>query len=140
MFRHFSAKFAPICRKQVLLPDFFRVELRKCEVFKAFFSYAWMGNVRELEKDVERMVVLSGDETLSLKDVPENIKNPESASDNLWFSLPAEPINLESVEAEIIRAALNRFGGNQSRTARYLGITRSALIYRMQKYGLTETG
>ena len=106
------------------------------EVFRKFHAYAWLGNVRELENTVERMVVLSNDETLSLKDVPENIKNSESASDNLWFSLPNEPINLEAVEAEIIREALNRFGGNQSQTARYLGITRSALIYRMQKYGL----
>ena len=106
------------------------------EVFNVFFNYAWMGNVRELENVVERMVVLSNDETLSLKDVPENIKNIESPSGGLWFSLPGEPINLESVECEIIREALNRFDGNQSQTARYLGITRSALIYRMQKYGL----
>lgn len=106
------------------------------EVFNVFFNYAWMGNVRELENVVERMVVLSNDETLSLKDVPENIKNIESSSGSLWFSLPGEPINLESVECEIIREALNRFDGNQSQTARYLGITRSALIYRMQKYGL----
>ncbi len=106
------------------------------EVYRKFHDYAWMGNVRELENVVERMVVLSDDGNLSLTDVPENIKNLESASDNLWFSLPAEPINLEAVESEIIREALNRFGGNQSQTARYLGITRSALIYRMQKFGL----
>jgi DNA-binding NtrC family response regulator len=108
------------------------------EVFGAFFNYAWMGNVRELENVVERMVVLSNDEALSLKDVPGNIKNLQSSSDNLWFSLPSDPINLESIEIEIIRETLNRFGGNQSQTARYLGITRSALIYRMQKYGLSE--
>ncbi|MCA1625660.1 MAG: sigma-54 dependent transcriptional regulator [Acidobacteria bacterium] len=106
------------------------------EVFQKFFNYAWMGNVRELENVVERMVVLAGEETLTLEDVPENIKNPSDNFGNLWFSLPAEPINLETIEAEIIREALNRFGGNQSQTARYLGITRSALIYRMQKYGL----
>jgi len=107
------------------------------EVFQKFFNYVWMGNVRELENIVERMVVLSNGETLSLQDVPENIKNPQTSSDNLWFSLPNEPINLESIESEIIREALNRFGGNQSQTARYLGITRSALIYRMQKYNLS---
>ena len=106
------------------------------EVFQKFHDYAWMGNVRELENVVERMVVLSDGGDLSLEDVPENIRNLESTSENLWFSLPNEPINLESVEAEIIRGALNRFDGNQSQTARYLGITRSALIYRMQKYGL----
>jgi len=106
------------------------------EVFNVFFNYAWMGNVRELENIIERMVVLSNDETLTLEDVPENIKNPSDNFGNLWFSLPVEPINLETVEAEIIREALNRFDSNQSQTARYLGITRSALIYRMQKYGL----
>lgn len=106
------------------------------EVFNVFFNYPWMGNVRELENVVERMVVLSDGESLTLSDVPENIKNPPEDSGNLWFSLPAEPINLEKIECEILRGALNRFDGNQSQTARYLGITRSALIYRMQKYGL----
>lgn len=106
------------------------------EVFGAFYNYAWMGNVRELENIVERMIVLSDDETLALADVPENIKNTPTTSENLWFSLPAEPIDLEAVECEIIRVALKRFNGNQSQTARYLGITRSALIYRMQKFGL----
>nr|MBA3694185.1 sigma-54-dependent Fis family transcriptional regulator [Acidobacteriota bacterium] len=97
----------------------------KREVFNVFLNYAWMGNVRELENVVERMVVLAGDETLTLEDVPENIKNPSDNFGNLWFSLPVEPINLETVEAEIIREALNRFDSNQSQTARYLGITRS---------------
>ena len=106
------------------------------EVFDVFFKYSWMGNVRELENVVERMVVLSNDATLSLRDVPENLRNPESSADHRWFTLPNEPINLESVENEIIREALQRFDKNQSQTARYLGITRSALIYRMQKYGL----
>jgi len=110
------------------------------EVFNVFFNHAWMGNVRELENVVERMVVLSDNKTLSLKDVPENIKNLESSSGSLWFSLPNEPINLESIECEILREALNRFDKNQSQTARYLGITRSALIYRMQKYGLSGDG
>ncbi|MEP6903884.1 MAG: sigma-54 dependent transcriptional regulator [Actinomycetota bacterium] len=106
------------------------------EVFGAFYKHAWLGNVRELENVVERMVVLSDNETLSLKDVPENIKNLQTPLDNLWFSLPTEPINLELIECEIIRESLKRFDGNQSQTARYLGITRSTLIYRMQKFGL----
>jgi two-component system NtrC family response regulator len=40
------------------------------------------------------------------------------------------------VEREILRQALEKHGGNQTRAAQYLNITRSALIYRMQKYGL----
>ena len=108
------------------------------EVFNAFYNYAWFGNVRELENTVERMVVLSGGEVLTLQDVPANIKNAEPSNSDLWFSLPDEPVNLESIEREILSKALQRYSGNQSQAARYLGITRSALIYRMQKYDLVS--
>ena len=75
-------------------------------------------------------------DTLTLDDVPENIKNPVAANGQLWFPMPADPINLDDFEREIIRVSLQRHDGNQSQTSKYLGITRSALIYRMQKYGL----
>lgn len=105
-------------------------------VFKVFFDYPWMGNVRELENLIERMVVLSDGDKLTLSDVPDSIKNPPSVSGDLWFSLPPDPINLDDLEREIIRTSLLRHEGNQSQTSKYLGITRSALLYRMQKYGL----
>ncbi|MEK7857088.1 MAG: sigma 54-interacting transcriptional regulator, partial [Acidobacteriota bacterium] len=106
------------------------------DVFKVFFDYPWMGNVRELENLIERMVVLSDGDKLTLSDVPDSIKNLPSVSGDLWFSLPPDPINLDDLEREIIRTALLRHEGNQSQTSKYLGITRSALLYRMQKYGL----
>lgn len=106
------------------------------EVFKAFFDYPWMGNVRELENLVERMVVLSDGDCLTINDVPANVKTPSPANGELWFALPNDPINLDDMEREILRTSLQRHDGNQSQTSRYLGITRSALIYRMQKYGL----
>jgi DNA-binding NtrC family response regulator len=109
------------------------------DVFKVFFDYPWMGNVRELENLVERMVVLSDGETLTLSDLPESVKNPSSTKGELWFDLPFEPINLEALEREIIRSSLLRHDGNQSQTSKYLGITRSALIYRIQKYDLDES-
>ncbi len=104
------------------------------EVFQVFFQYGWLGNIRELENTIERMVVLSDGDELTVADIPENIKNPFSTTENLWFDLPNEPINLENVEREIIREALRKNNGNQSQTANYLQITRSALIYRMQKH------
>ncbi|MEO6051560.1 MAG: sigma-54 dependent transcriptional regulator [Pyrinomonadaceae bacterium] len=107
------------------------------DVFGLFFNYSWPGNVRELENTIERLVVLSEGETASVDDLPENIKDLHTGTTpSLWFSLPDDPIDLENVEREIIRAALIRFDGNQSQAARYLSITRSALIYRMQKYGV----
>lgn len=108
------------------------------EVFQVFFQHAWLGNIRELENTIERMVVLSDEEELTLADIPENIKKPLSTSENLWFDLPNESINLENVERQFIREALRKNNGNQTQTANYLQITRSALIYRMQKYGLSD--
>ncbi|MEO8650258.1 MAG: sigma-54 dependent transcriptional regulator [Acidobacteriota bacterium] len=107
------------------------------DVFGLFFEYSWPGNIRELENTVERLVVLSDGETISVGDVPENIIDPRTELGSaLWFSLRDEPIDLEALERELIRASLARFDGNQSQAALYLGISRSALIYRMQKYGI----
>ncbi len=108
------------------------------EVFDALSNYAFPGNVRELENLVERMVVLSDEKNLTLADVPEYVKKPSQNFGNVRFELPAENISLDEVERDIINHALEMHDGNQSQTARYLGITRSALIYRMQKNGLDE--
>ena len=106
------------------------------EVFAALSAYSWPGNVRELENTIERMVVLSRGESLSVEDLPENIRRPPDHAANVLLHLPPEGLSIDGVEREIIRQALEMHGGNQTRAARYLDITRSALIYRMQKYGL----
>ena len=108
------------------------------EVSSVLSNYLFPGNVRELENLVERMVVLSDENSLTLADVPDYITKPIQMFGNVKFELPADGISLEEVECEIIRYALAMQNGNQSQAARYLGITRSALIYRMQKFGLDE--
>lgn len=105
------------------------------EVVHALTNYAFPGNVRELENLIERMVVLSDGESLTLSDVPNQITAPVRVFGGVKFELPAQSISLDDVEREIIRYALETHHRNQSQTARYLGITRSALIYRMQKFG-----
>ncbi len=108
------------------------------EVSSALSNYLFPGNVRELENLIERMVVLSDENSLTPADVPEYVTKPSQVFGNVKFDLPAQGISLDEVESEIIRYALAMQNGNQSQTARYLGITRSALIYRMQKFGLDE--
>ncbi len=108
------------------------------EVFDSLSNYVFPGNVRELENLVERMIVLSDEQNLTLADVPEYVKKPLQNFGNVRFELPAENISLDEVERDIINHALDMHDGNQSQTARYLGITRSALIYRMQKAEIDE--
>lgn len=108
------------------------------EVVNVLSNYLFPGNVRELENLIERMVVLSDEKSLVMADVPEYISKPLQIFGNVKFELPAENISLDEVEREIIRYALEMHKGNQSQTARYLSITRSALIYRMEKHNLDE--
>lgn len=108
------------------------------EVFAALSAYSFPGNVRELENTIERMVVLARGNTLTVEDLPAQIRNLSNHAANVLLNMPPEGLSIEGVEREIIRQALEMHGGNQTLTARYLDITRSALIYRMQKYGLVS--
>ena len=73
---------------------------------------------------------------LGAADLPERLRVPAPTSARLLGDLPEEGLSLEAVERELIERALRKCGGNQSATARYLGITRNTLLYRIEKYGL----
>ena len=108
------------------------------QTFAALSGYSFPGNVRELENLIERLVVLADGDTITPDDLPNNIRQPPAHAANVLLELPPGGLSLENVERAIIQQALAMHGGNQTHTARYLDITRSALIYRMQKHGLNE--
>jgi DNA-binding NtrC family response regulator len=105
-------------------------------VQSAFSLYPWPGNIRELENVVERALVLDRDGVLGLDDVPDRIRVREHGVGRLRLELPDEGMPLETVERDLLKAALEKHDWNQTRTAAYLDITRSALLYRIQKFGL----
>ncbi len=105
------------------------------EASSIFDRYPWLGNVRELENAVERMVVLSRGDVLSLDSLPDPIVGATEA-DQTPLRLPDGGVDIEALERDFIQQALRRTQGNQTQAARLLGITRSTLLYRMQKFKL----
>jgi DNA-binding NtrC family response regulator len=95
---------------------------------RALVEHAWPGNVRELDHAVERSVLMSQGDTIRAGDL--GLKASTDGPARL------EDMSLEDVEAFLIKKALARFEGNVSRAAEALGLSRSALYRRLQRYGL----
>jgi DNA-binding NtrC family response regulator len=95
---------------------------------QALTDNAWQGNVRELNHVVERAVLMSQDTQVRSGDLA--LRAGRDASPRL------EDMSIEEVEAFLIKKALARHGGNVSHAANALGLSRSALYRRLQRYGL----
>jgi len=93
---------------------------------KAMLAHPWSGNVRELEHAVERAVLMSAATQITRADLA--LETPAQTT--------IEDMSIEEVEALLIRKALARFDGNVSRAAELLGLSRSALYRRIQRYSL----
>jgi DNA-binding NtrC family response regulator len=91
-------------------------------------QYAWPGNVRELEHTLERAVLMCRGHEIQPADLGLDLQRPQAQN--------LEELSLETVEAVLIRKALQRFQGNVSQAAAALGLSRGALYRRMEKYGL----
>jgi two-component system NtrC family response regulator len=106
------------------------------EAAAALTAYDWPGNVRELENAVERAVVLGGDaRTIDVADLPPALLAP-TPPPAVAAEFPPEGVNLEAIERAWLTNALRHTGGNRTRAAKLLGITRQTLLYRIEKHGI----
>jgi len=96
--------------------------------------YDYPGNVRELENIIERAVVLTRDDVIGRGDLPITVQELEAIDDDE----PNLTIAVERLERRMIREALARFEGVQTRAAELLGISERALRYKLIKYGFRE--
>ena len=96
--------------------------------------YDYPGNVRELENVIERAVVLTRDDVVGSGDLPLTVQDPE-AEDEQGTNLT---VAVEALERRMIRDALARSDGVQTRAAELLGISERALRYKLVKYGFRE--
>ena len=114
------------------------------EAMRMLCSYPWPGNVREMENTIERAVLMHDGEYLlpehlhfiSLEEDFMQALDPVFASsgeerisfgENGWIQLPDKPFSLESMTDAVMGQALERFGGNKSKAAEFLGVSRYAL-------------
>jgi DNA-binding NtrC family response regulator len=95
---------------------------------KALLAHLWPGNVRELDHAVERAVLMAQGDTVRAADL--GLRAGRDGPPRI------EEMSLEDVEALLIKKALARFNGNVSHAANALGLSRSALYRRLQRYGL----
>ena len=102
--------------------------------------YPWPGNVRELSHVIERAVLWSRGGDLSAEHLaltrPSEQAQPPRSSGPTGSPGTAEPPSLEQWERQLLERALKEEGGNQTKAAQRLGISRDTLRYRMKKYGL----
>jgi DNA-binding NtrC family response regulator/pSer/pThr/pTyr-binding forkhead associated (FHA) protein len=101
----------------------------------ALAGYDWPGNVRELRNALERALVLAAD-AITAADLPERLHDASHRVRPPVASGADVRGQLAEVERAAIVAALDAESGNQTRAARRLGLSRRALIYKMEKYGL----
>jgi len=98
---------------------------------KRLQKHDWPGNIRELQHAVERAVILSESTVLEPQDffITEN-------DDKDGDDFTPDSLNLEEVEKVLVRKVIDKYGGNISRAAKELGLTRASLYRRIEKYGL----
>jgi two-component system, NtrC family, response regulator AtoC len=123
----------------------FRERLRKSidsiseEASEAFRNYKWPGNVRELRNVIERAMILEDGDEISAKYLPRALSDDSHSSAgstdgaHQHFRLPPKGVSLEAVELSLVRQAIERSEGNQTKAAELLGISRDQLRYRLKK-------
>jgi len=103
-------------------------------------AYPWPGNVRELRNAIERAVILADGGVIQREHLPVAPgRHSEKPGEGAGTVLPAGGMNLDAVERSLVVRALAQARQNKTRAARLLGLTRSQLYSRIEKYGLTGT-
>jgi DNA-binding NtrC family response regulator len=125
--RHFLAELGSLYGRTLELEPDALAELER---------YPWPGNVRELRNVLERAVLLASGDRLGAPLFAGLLRPRARDAGEDPFRLPEGGVSLEALERDLIRQALERTGGNRTRAAALLGLTRDTLRYRMEKYAL----
>ena len=123
---HFNRKFSAAYGKK--LKDF------TAETIAALQTYVWLGNVRELRNTIERVVIMSPKQKISVDDLPD--LNPKSETPASTFRFPSFKEANDAYQREFILHKLAEADGNVTRAAEAMGVDRSHLYRRMKNLGI----
>jgi two-component system response regulator AtoC len=128
---HFLARYARL-RPELERPRF------SDEALALLAAHRWPGNVRELEHAVERAVVLADGPVIREDEFPDAVRDGARARGSVKVGDGSLSIRraTRALEADLIRAALERTGGNRTRAAELLELSYRALLYKIKEYGL----
>ena len=104
------------------------------DIFESLMEYEWTGNVSELRNAVRNLILMSPEGELSVEYLPFEVKKHPFET-LLGRDLPDA---ISEVERYLIKKALRKFAGNQTKAAHALNVSEAALRYKMKKYGLTR--
>jgi transcriptional regulator with GAF, ATPase, and Fis domain len=130
--RHFIDQFNKSKRREIQDID--------AEVLKRLMHYTWPGNVRELENVIERIVILSSKDILTVDDLPEKFQSLGETGQMVSMGIPEEGISLDSAVSEfektLILQALNKTGWVKNKAAQLLNLNRTTLIEKIKRQNL----
>jgi len=110
------------------------------DAMNRLLEYHWPGNVRELENIIERIVILTNNETISIHDLPEKIPTHFRDEQQLLFEIPEEGISLDHAinefEKRLILQALDKTGWIKNKAAQLLNLNRTTLIEKIKRQNL----
>jgi two-component system NtrC family response regulator len=112
-----------------------KLEVSK-EAFDMLMKYNYPGNIRELENIIERAVVLTRGDLITLNDLPVQLRGFKEELSRPVLGKGTLPEQVEAVEKELIYDALKESGGNQTKAGKLLGITERNLRYKLKKYNI----
>ena len=106
------------------------------DTVQALEEYSWPGNVRQLKNVLERVLILERGREIRREHLPAELDGQQRqvATTGATLALPQDGLSLEEVEQNLIRQALSRTGGNVTKAATLLGLSRDTLRYRLDKY------
>ena len=143
----FTLHIPPLRNRKQDIPILFTHFLEQCcdefhreippvasNIFESVLEYEWPGNIFELQNSVRNLVAMSPEGKLSISYLPFEVKrHPFELLEG--HELPEA---VSEVEKYLIKKALGRFAGNQSKAAHALNVSEAALRYKMRKYGLVK--